>query len=323
MKCTETDVLCVGQQALAALAALENLTADKAIKNETIAFCANSAMGELARALQMESTPDLTAAEIAADEARAAVSDEGALTRALLAVRLAGEYPYYIEKTMAAILLQNAEKGVDLRQTLISLTGIGSPDILYCILQQAESLKNGLDAEDTARVDYVKKAYSIGFQIEQTYKGCGQCTIMAIDHLMGTCHEDVFLSATGFSGGMALCGDGVCGGYAGGMMMLCLQQGRALAPMKENGDKENQYAGYEASQMLHDKFVACYGSPICEKIHEGMFDGESFILRTKERRNEFEEAGAHKVVCTTVVALACAWVAEILVDRGLVDLAKA
>ena len=29
----------------------------------------------------------------------------------------------------------------------------------------------------------------------------------------------------------------------------------------ENGDKINQYAAYETSQMIHDKFVECYGSP--------------------------------------------------------------
>ena len=56
------------------------------------------------------------------------------------------------------------------------------------------------------------------------------------------------------------------------------------------------------------------------RIHEGMFRGEHYILRTKARRNEFEDAGAHTIVCTTVVALAASWVAEIILDMGLYEL---
>ena len=321
MKCMKQHIAYIGEVALHVFAAQKNLEPQQAFKDADIVFCAQSAMGELSSALGEDSAADLTfEKQLTGEEIVQAASDEGVLVSAVLESRLAGIYPYYLEKILAGILLSQAEKGVALRDTLIQLTGVGSPDILFCILEQAEQMKQGFAMEDSKKIDYMKKAYSIGFETEKTYKGCGQCAIMAIDQLMGTCHEDIFKCATGFSGGMALCGDGVCGGYAGGMMMLCLQQGRSLQPMKENGDKENQYAGYEASQMLHDKFFACYGSPVCEKIHEGMFDGESFILRTKERRNEFEEAGAHKVVCTTVVALACAWVAEILVERGLVSL---
>ena len=66
---------------------------------------------------------------------------------------------------------------------------------------------------------------------------------------------------------------------------------------------------YDAADALHDHFIACFGSPVCMRIHEGMFRGEHYILRTKARRNEFEDAGAHTIVCTTVVALAASWVA--------------
>lgn len=320
MQCTEEHLTTLGSLAVNVFAGQKQMELSQAAKDEEIVFYAQRAVAELAGALDLDKQPPITDGQISQEDRKEAMSADNLLPSALLAVRLSGQYPYYIEKIMAAILLENAEKGVALRETLMGLTSIGSPDILHCILEQAEKMKEGFYFDDAKKVDFMKKAYAIGFEIEQTYKGCGQCAVMAIDRLLGESHEDVFKSATGFSGGMALCGDGVCGGYAGGMMMLCLQRGRSLEPMKENGDKENQYAGYEASQMLHDKFVACYGSPICEKIHEGMFDGESFILRTKERRNEFEEAGAHKVVCTTVVALACAWIAEILLERELVAL---
>jgi hypothetical protein len=89
-----------------------------------------------------------------------------------------------------------------------------------------------------------------------------------------------------------------------------------------DGDKEAQYASFEMTQELRERFLATYGSITCRHIHESIFD-RAYILRTKPVRNEFEAAGAHTDRCTSVVAMASMWTTELLIDRGLLDPARA
>ena len=288
--------------------------------------------GEDVEAEALEAIDSLASAEDTTTGASKApagkLSRDGALGTAVFTARNSGVYPYYIEKAMAyALMCEDADEKLakDIRlagvkEALKNASGITEPDVLYGVVEHYKKADGGFVAEDADEVDFIAKAYDLGFKSELKYRGCGQCAIAALDELLGERHDDIFKCATGFSGGMALCGDGVCGGYAGGMMIMSFLRGRAFGPMNENGDKINQYAAYETSQMLHDRYVDCYGSPVCMRIHEGMFGGEYYILRTKARRNEFEDAGAHTFVCTTVVALSCAWTAEIMLKKRLVKL---
>jgi hypothetical protein len=98
-------------------------------------------------------------------------------------------------------------------------------------------------------------------------------------------------------------------------MIMGSYVGRRLEKLDIDGDKEAQYKAYEMAQKLHDKFIETCGSVICADIHKQIF-GKSFCLKSKEVRKEFEEAGAHLDKCTTVVAMAASWVADILRDEG-------
>jgi C_GCAxxG_C_C family probable redox protein len=169
--------------------------------------------------------------------------------------------------------------------------------------------------EDFYKIKKLKDCYEIGFEYEKNYRGCAQCLISTIFKFTGKNNNSLFQSASGLSGGMALCGDGACGGYSGGIMIMGSFIGRRFEMLEVNGDKEAQSQAYQMAQRLHDKFIETYGSVICADIHKQIF-GKSFCLRSKEVRKEFEEAGAHLDKCTTVVAMAASWVADILSDEG-------
>lgn len=251
------------------------------------------------------------------------------LVGAALLARKNGICPYYLlkataygflfaqagDEAAAEIRLHVMTNGID--SAIRAYTGLWEPDVIYAIKRHYLKADGKFVAEDAARVAFLKRAYELGFESEKQYRGCAQGTLLALKELTGIWNKDLFRAATGFSGGMALCGDGVCGGYSGGVMFMGLINGRDYDRMLVDGDKPNQYVAYEAAQRLRDHFEACFASPICMRIHETMFRGEHYILRTKARRDEFEAAGAHTVVCTTVVALACTWVAEIILDMGL------
>lgn len=166
--------------------------------------------------------------------------------------------------------------------------------------------------ENTLEKKILKSAYEKGFISEQTYRGCAQCLLYALFDLTGKRYMGLFRAASGFSGGMGICGDGVCGGYSGGILFMGTFAGRRLSQV--SGDKDEQYKSYEMAQNLHDRFVDTYGSVICSDIHKKIF-GKSYCLRTKDVRDEFEAAGAHIDKCTNVIANAAMWTTQILLDQ--------
>lgn len=253
------------------------------------------------------------------------------LTGPALLCRDHGVWPYYLTKAIAHAFLFDPE--ADEKSQMVSeyarVCGIkeaakrfcgleNEPELLELIRLHYEGACAAAEPEDDAKVALMKRAYHLGFVSEKTYKGCAQCTLDALFRLTGQVDEAVFQSASGFSGGMAICGDGVCGGYSGGIMFMGSHVGRRYQQMMEDGDKLVQYASYDMAQRLHDRLVSTYGSVICRDIHTQIF-GRDYCLRTKAVREDFEAAGAHTTKCTNVVGTACAYVAEILFDTGYTD----
>ena len=168
-------------------------------------------------------------------------------------------------------------------------------------------------SENLERVAALRTAYENGFRYEKVYHGCAQCALASMFDVGGKTDKPLFQAASAFAGGMGLTGDGVCGGYAAGVMWMGSYVGRRFD--KFDGDKEAQYKSFEMTQRLRDRFLETYGSLTCRHIHESIF-GRAYILRTKAVRNEFEDAGGHADRCTSVVAMASLWSSEILMDEG-------
>jgi len=158
----------------------------------------------------------------------------------------------------------------------------------------------------------IKKAYENGFEYEKRYHGCAQCAIAAVQDTLGIRNDFVFKSASGFAAGCGLLGNGICGGYSGGIMVMSLFFGRRRE--KFDNDREENYRSYHMACALHEKFKEEYGTVICQDIHKMIF-GKTFDLWDGDQKQLFEEEGAHRDKCTTVVANASAWVTEILLNE--------
>jgi C_GCAxxG_C_C family probable redox protein len=170
---------------------------------------------------------------------------------------------------------------------------------------------------DTATREFLERIYSLGFEYEKLYRGCAQCSFAALQDGFGVrCAESdaVFKSATGLSGGVGNRTNGHCGAYSGSVMMIGYLIGRErdnFADPDKVRRKTTQLAG-----VLHDRFIAEYGTVICSGIHTRLFGRPYYILDRDEAR-KFDEAGAHDDVCTSVVGRAARWTAEILIDAGV------
>jgi len=160
----------------------------------------------------------------------------------------------------------------------------------------------------------IHKAYQLGVEYEGAYRGCAQCTIAAIHDTLGIPNNDVFKAAAGLSGGVGRAGDGSCGAYIGGAMVLSSLAGR------ERNDFINSEGKLEEACLLamslHDKFIAHYGTVTCRDIHTKIF-GRPFYLPDDDEIEKFRAAGAYLDKCTKVVGLAAEWVTQLVLEKGL------
>ncbi len=240
---------------------------------------------------------------------------ETALLGAAIAVRLNGELPHYLCKALAACIRDTELKGQELRAYVRERYALTrTPETVQLICTQLERLRQGRFIEESCRVEMIKTAYRDGFYYEKHCRGCAQCTIAAMFKISGKEETHLFRAANGFAAGMGLFGDGVCGGYAGGLLFMGTYAGRRFEYF--DNDKEEKDQSMHLAELLHSRFIETYGTVICHDIHREIF-GRPFFIRDAAEKVAFEEAGAHTAdKCTVVVATAAAWTAEILLDEG-------
>jgi C_GCAxxG_C_C family probable redox protein len=255
-------------------------------------------------------------ADINADAIKVDASVKDDIYKAALACKKAGVMPYWLTKAIAFSFLNLGEKieKDDLKKRIIEECDFLNmePEIVQLIVDRYFEAHENPDralSEEKDYIDLFKKAWYKGFSHEKNYRGCAQCTLLAARDSFGLFNSKVFESASALSAGMALCGDGVCGGYSGGLMNIGLTASRSIDDL-ETKNKENQAKGMAYGQKLHDKFVECYGSVICSDIHNSIF-GKSFLIRDSKNKEPFEEAGAHSDKCTSVVAMSLYWLTQI------------
>ena len=158
------------------------------------------------------------------------------------------------------------------------------------------------------------KAHELGKKYEQAYKGCGQCVLAALQDTFDKRDEGVFRAATGFAGGGALCGDGNCGAYTGGIMMLSYLAGRTRDDFEDRA--RAAFTTFGMVRRLRERFIEEYGSVKCRDIQYRVL-GRPYWLIDEDDVVKFEKAGGHDDKCPEVVGRAARWAAEIIEEEGL------
>ena len=245
-------------------------------------------------------------------------------------LRISGTLPYYFCKALGCFFAAKVQQGpanevaVDVanngvRQAIAAWCGITTQvELVDLIARQFDAALKGSIAEDERRIHIIKEAYRLGYHYEKVYRGCAQCTLAALYDITGKKDELLFRASNSLAAGIGLFGDGSCGGYTGGVLMMGTYAGRRMEHF--DGDKEEKDQNALLVQKLHDRFIATYGTVTCHDIHRKIF-GRSFYIRRPDEKEGFELAGAHKAdKCTAVVATASQWTAEILLDEGYITL---
>jgi C_GCAxxG_C_C family probable redox protein len=160
------------------------------------------------------------------------------------------------------------------------------------------------------------KASSLGREYEKTYMGCGQCLIGSVLDALGIERNELFKAATGFAGGVALMGDGCCGAYLGGVLLIGDRIGREKSDFADAA--RVRFRTHALAREYHDLFIKQYGSVTCRDIQMKLF-GRSYFLLDKDDYIKFDQAGGHSDICPKVVGDAAGWVVGLLAKEGLLQ----
>lgn len=155
----------------------------------------------------------------------------------------------------------------------------------------------------------IEKAYLLGYEYEQKYGNCPQCTVAAIQDTFGILDDSIFKAVYGLGAGIGLCAKGNCGAMTAAILAISYLQGR---------DRQSFYEGrfpecYALSRKMMQNFESKYGSSFCNGVQKNIF-GRSFDLTDPQQFTAFEEAGGHRDKCPEVVGSAARWVAEMIVS---------
>ncbi len=163
--------------------------------------------------------------------------------------------------------------------------------------------------------EIIKKAEELGIEYEAKYKGCGQCTFLAIiDALrwggLEIIPEDMenrlFPGICVLTAGVSMTGDGTCGAVASSVISI----GLALEIPRESQDVSLLRAACATVRStILDKYYQEYGSILCKDVQRKYF-GKAWNLADDEMAHEF--LGITKGCTIMQTAM---WATEIILDE--------
>jgi C_GCAxxG_C_C family probable redox protein len=164
----------------------------------------------------------------------------------------------------------------------------------------------------------LQKAYDLGVAFEKYSGSCSQCTVAALQKILG--FEDIIVKvATSACGGQAGLSTAACGGVIGGTIVLDYYLGRPADMLSATREIPQGMAPFsssmQAAQLFCNKFIDHYGSILCPQVQERIF-GRSFNHQDPVDWQAFIDAGAHtdETKCMSVVGNAVRWTLETLIE---------
>ena len=159
------------------------------------------------------------------------------------------------------------------------------------------------------REEAIKQAYNNGKENELKYHGCSQCTILAVQDVLGMRDDKILKVASGLAGGVGGM-RATCGALLGASIMLGLKYGREREELN-NEDKLD--SSLEPVGKLYKWFEREFGSAKCLEILTKHGGGTFYDINVPWQAELAEEA---KVLekCAELVGKTAAKVVEMLWD---------
>ena len=163
--------------------------------------------------------------------------------------------------------------------------------------------------------EIINKSSELAIEYEAQYKGCGQCTFLAVvdalrwgglEIVPENLAEKIFSAVGGFTGGTSMVIDGTCGAINASIMVF----GLALGPTRNNQDEVSLRAVCSTIRnTIMDKFYREYNSILCRDILNKYF-GKVWNLTDDEASKSFLQVSRGCAIIQTVK-----WTTEIILDE--------
>ena len=153
------------------------------------------------------------------------------------------------------------------------------------------------------------------FEYESTHHGCSQCTMKALQEVLGLEDEWVFKAASCISGMFPVEGR-TCGALTAGAMVMGVKYGRERLDEGIVGTAR----GMTQTLALVNRFKQEFGSTFCAEVSGGQTAGivdEKAIEYMSTHPVEFEEMSREVIkTCAVVVKRTAEMVVEIISESG-------
>lgn len=159
------------------------------------------------------------------------------------------------------------------------------------------------------KIEIINKAEELAKEYEARYRGCGQCTFLAIvDALrwggLEIISEDMenrlFPGICGLTGGTAMSGDGTCGAVASSALAI----GLALGISRDDTSSVRRGAATIRDTIL-EKYYSEYKSILCKDVQRKRY-GKAWDLTSDEMAHEFLGlSGGCTIMETAKLAVQC------------------
>lgn len=163
--------------------------------------------------------------------------------------------------------------------------------------------------------EIIQKSNQLAVEYEAKYKGCGQCTFLAIvdalrwgglEIIPKDVEDRLFSGLCLLTGGVGLSGEGTCGAVASGTLAIGLALGIQRESINESLFRQSCATIRDA---LLDKYYRKYNSLLCKDIQRKFF-GKAWDLPRDEMSAEF--LGISK---GCVIMEGAMWATEIILDE--------
>ena len=163
--------------------------------------------------------------------------------------------------------------------------------------------------------EIIKKANELAIEYEAKYKGCGQCTFLAIvdalrwgglEIIPKNMEDRLFSGICILTGGVGLSGNGTCAAVASGALAVGLALGIQRETFNEDRFRENCAT---VRNTLLNRYYQEYNSILCKDVQRKFF-GKAWDLARDDMDAEFLGITRGCTIMQTAM-----WATEIILDE--------
>ena len=165
------------------------------------------------------------------------------------------------------------------------------------------------------KAEIVNKAEELATEYEAKYRGCGQCTFLAIigalrwgglELIPKDMEDRLFSGICLLTGGVSMTGDGTCGAVASSVLAI----GLALGISRDAQDDNTIRMGCAIIRdTILDNYYREYNSMLCKDVQRKFF-GKAWDLTSDRMSEEFLRITRGCTIMQTAI-----WATEIILDE--------